>query len=133
MKRKDFISGILRAAPHSLSMIVYTKKGVKSKKSYARIYIREDDFILRLYLSNVNGHSAYIAAAPAFIQQAFVGEFPTCDHCDGKTECVHQKRYQIGDVSYEICDGKAFWFFSPNLSQMEEYLHLFGIFYPRKK
>ena len=36
-------------------MIIYTKAGVKSKKSYARIYLRENDLILRMYFSSVDG------------------------------------------------------------------------------
>jgi len=33
-------------------MIIYTKASTKSKKSYARIYIREEDIVLRLYLGS---------------------------------------------------------------------------------
>lgn len=35
-------------------MIVCIKAGVKSKKSYARIYLRDNDLILRLYFSQVD-------------------------------------------------------------------------------
>lgn len=35
-------------------MIIYTKAGVKSKKSYARLYLRENALILRMYFSNVD-------------------------------------------------------------------------------
>lgn len=114
-------------------MIVYTKAGVKSKKSYARVYIRDEDIVLRLYLSNVDKYSSEIGQAPGFIQQAFTGEFPSCDHCHDKKECIHQKRYIIHGTSYEICDGKAFWFFQPDMTRMPEYMKLFKMFYPQKR
>lgn len=113
-------------------MIIYTKASVKSKKSYARVYIRNNDIVLRLYLSGIDKHAQEIEQAPDFIQEAFIGEFPSCDHCHEKTECVHQKRYAIAGKQYEICDGKAFWFFSPRVAKLPEYLKLFAMFYPAK-
>jgi len=38
-------------------MIIYTKGGIKSKKSYARVYIRDEGIVLRLYFGNVEKHS----------------------------------------------------------------------------
>jgi len=114
-------------------MVIYTKAGIKSKKSYARVYIRDEDIVLRLYLSNIDKHGEEVGQAPEYIQEAFTGEYPSCDHCHDKTECVHQKRYTINGNSYEICDGKAFWFFRPNLVHLPEYLKLFTMFYPQKK
>lgn len=114
-------------------MLIYTKAAVKSKKSYARIYIRDEDIVLRFYFSDIDKYSEKIGQAPAFIQEAFIGDFPSCDHCHGKTDCTHQKRYTINDKRFEICDGKAFWFFSPQLANLPEYLSLFTLFYPQKK
>lgn len=115
------------------NMIIYAKAGVKNKKSYARVYIREEDIVLRLYFSNVDQHSKEIGQAPALIQEAFIGQYPSCDHCHEKTECIHQKRYTINGNPYEVCDGKAFWFFNPNTAHLPEYLKLFTTFYPQKK
>ncbi len=112
-------------------MIIYTKTGVKSRKSYARIYIRDEDIILRLYFSNVDKYREAIESAPDFIQEAFTGNFPLCNHCQGKTECIHQKRYTIHEKQYEVCDGRAFWFFKPELFQLTEYMKLFTAFYPQ--
>ena len=114
-------------------MIIYTKSGVKNKKSYARIYIRDEDVILRLYFSNVDKHIKEIEQAPAYVQEAFTGEYPSCDHCHDKKECIHQKKYSINGNAYEICDGKAFYFFRPIIANMPEYLKLFTAFYPQKK
>lgn len=113
-------------------MLVYTKAGVKSKKSYARIYMRENDIVLRLYFSGIEKHGDFIAKTPQYIKEAFTGEFPKCDHCHGKTECVHQKKYLLEGFEYEICDGKAFWFVNPHLEHLDDYLNLFLEFYPAK-
>lgn len=114
-------------------MIIYTKSGVKSKKSYARIYIRDADVILRLYFSNVDKHRTAIEHAPHYVQEAFTGDFPACGHCGGKTECIHQKRYTLHGKPCEVCDGKAFWFFRPTQARLPAYLDLFQTFYPPKK
>jgi hypothetical protein len=63
-------------------MIIYTKSGVKSQKSYARIYIQENGSLcLRIYLSNVDKHRETIESAPEFIQKAFTNGFGACKHC----------------------------------------------------
>lgn len=114
-------------------MIIYTKAGVKSKKSYARIYIRENDIVLRLYFSNLDRHRTVIEQSPLPILGAFTGDFSACEHCHGKIECTHQKHYTLNHQTYEICDGKAFWFFEPSVQLLSSYLDLFTNFYPQKK
>lgn len=116
-------------------MIIYTKAGVKSKKCYARVYIREDDLVLRLYFSQVDKHRDAVEQAPDYIQDAFTG-YGTCQHChnmkpDGT--CMHRKTYTIKDVEYEVCDGLAFWFFKPDTTRLPEYIKLFTAFYPMRK
>lgn len=117
-------------------MLIYTKAGVKSKKSYARIYIRDNDLILRMYFSNVDKQAQYIEQAPQYIQEAFIGDYGTCKHChnmkaDGT--CSHRKCYTLSERQYELCDGFAFWFFTPTIVQIPEYISLFLKFYPEKK
>ena len=117
-------------------MLIYTKQGVKSKKSYARVYIRDSDLILRLYFSNVDKQRDAIEQAPDYIQAAFTGDYGTCQHChnmkaDGS--CSHRKTYAIHDKQYELCDGFAFWFFAPTADRLPEYSKLFLAFYPEKK
>ena len=118
------------------NMIIYTKAGVKSKKSYARIYLRDNDLILRMYFSNVNSQKQAIEQAPDYIQHAFTGNYGACKHCHNMKEdgtCSHRKSYTIHNQQYELCDGFAFWFFSPDLAGIPEYIKLFLAFYPDKK
>lgn len=116
-------------------MIIYTKSGVKNKKSYARIYIRDDNLVLRMYFSNIDKQRETIEQAPDYIQEAFIGDYGTCKHCHNMKDgaCSHQKRYTINGKRYEICDGFAFWFFEPNINRLPEYIKLFLAFYPEKK
>lgn len=117
-------------------MIIYTKIGVKSKKSYARIYLRENNSILRMYFSDVDKQRHMIEQAPAYIQQAFIGEYGACGHCHNTKDdgsCNHRKSYTIHDNRYDFCDGFAFWFFEPSLIKIPEYIKLFLAFYPEKK
>lgn len=117
-------------------MIIYTKDGVKSKKSYARIYLRENDLILRMYFSNVDKQRQAIEQAPDYIQSAFTGDYGACGHCQNMKvdgSCSHRKSYTINGKRYELCDGFAFWFFSPDLSRIPEYIKLFLFFYPERK
>lgn len=118
------------------NMIIYTKAGVKSKKSYARIYLRENDLILRMYFSNVDKQRQAIEQAPDYVQQAFTGDYGACGHCHNMKEdgsCSHRKSYTIHSKRYELCDGFAFWFYSPDLLKIPEYIKLFLAFYPEKK
>lgn len=118
------------------SMIVYTKAGVKSKKSFARIYMREDGVVLRMYFSGVDKRRQAVEQASARIRQAFTDDYGACGHChnmkrDGS--CGHRKSYTLGGERYEFCDGFAFCFFSPDLATLPEYIRLFLAFYPEKK
>ena len=95
------------------NMIVYTRAGVKSKKSYARIYMREDGLILRMYFSNVDKQRQAVEQAPDYIQQAFTGDYGACRHCHNRKEdgsCSHRKSYTLHGKAYEFCDGFAVWF-----------------------
>lgn len=117
-------------------MIIYTKAGVKSKKSYARIYLREDDLILRMYFSNVDKQRPVIEQSPDYIQQAFTSDYGACKHCHNMKKdgsCSHRKSYTIHGKHYEFCDGFAFWFFTPDLARIPEYIKLFLAFYPDKR
>lgn len=48
-------------------MIIYSKNGVKSKQVVARIYIRENCIILRLFLNKIDKHREYIENTHTFI------------------------------------------------------------------
>lgn len=113
-------------------MIIFRKAGVKSKKVYARIYIQEKHIVLRMYFSNVLKHANYILSCPNFIQNAFLGESGSCSHCSGE-DCKHRKKYEIGGVKYEKCDGYTFEFHDTTIDKVPDYLGLFCEFFMSKK
>ncbi|QQO08687.1 hypothetical protein [Breznakiella homolactica] len=117
-------------------MIIYTKTGVKSKKSYARMYIRDGDLVLRMYFSDVDSRREAVEAAPEYIREGFTGDYGRCGHCHNQREdgtCGHRKSYTISGKLCEFCDGFAFWFFNPDVSRLPEYIKIFTAFYPEKK
>lgn len=113
-------------------MLIFRKANVKSKNVVARIYIREDSIVLRLFFNNVTKHGGYISNAPAVIKNAFVGEYGTCKHCKGD-HCKFRKDYEIDGVKFEKCNGTTFEFWSPKTENIPEYLSLFQEFYPAKR
>ena len=52
-------------------MLIFRKANVKSKNVVARIYIREDAIVLRMFFNNVTKHASFISAAPAYIKTVF--------------------------------------------------------------
>ncbi len=116
-------------------MVIYTKAGVKSKIVYARIYIRDTDIVLRLFLSNIDKHHEFIEKAPAHIKEVFVGEYANCRHDrdDGDGKCQFRKTYTIDDRLIEKCNGLTFEFHRPNVELLNDYIALFTEFFPQKK
>ena len=112
-------------------MLVFRRANVSSPKVYARIYIREDSIVLRLFLNNVTKHSAYISTATGHIKNVFIGAHGTCRHCSGDT-CKFRKDYEIDGKKYEKCNGTTFEFGEPTVEKLEDYLNLFKEFYPVK-
>ena len=111
-------------------MLIFRKAGVKSKNVVARIYIKEDSIVLRLFLNYVTKHAAYISAAPEHIQMAFTGDYGTCKHCKGDN-CKFRKDYEIGCIKYEKCNGTTFEYHDPKIENLADYLALFKEFYLR--
>ena len=116
-------------------MVIYTKAGVKSKKSYARIYLKDDGIVLRLYFSKIDAHRAYVEVAPDHIKQVFVGDFGECKHCDNEKDgsCKFRKAYSIDGRHIEKCNGFTFQFHDPSIGYMDDYVGLFSEFYPQKR
>jgi len=116
-------------------MIIYRKRNVKSKKVYARIYLRSDNIVLRLYFTNIDKHRRFIEESPDFIKEVFTGEHGNCTHChnekDGK--CKFRKNYTINDQFIEKCNGIVFEFRNPSTEKLKDYINLFTEFYPSKK
>jgi hypothetical protein len=116
-------------------MIIYTRSGVKNKKVFARIYLREESIALRLFFSAIDKHREYIENSPAHIKEVFIGEHGNCQHChnDKDGACRFRKTYTINDRLMEKCNGVTFEFHDPGIQQLPDYMALFTEFYPIKK
>ncbi len=113
-------------------MIIYSKVGVKYKKIAARIYIRENSIVLRLYLNKIDKHRKYIENAQTFIREVFTGEYGNCKHChnDKGGKCKFRKTYTLENNYIEKCNGITFEFWEPNLEKLPHYINLLKEFYP---
>ena len=129
----DFGGGIGDGYYWGKFMIVYAKTGVKTKKVIARIYIREDSIILRLFLNNVDKHTEYIENAPEHIKEAFVGPNGNCSCNPKKENCRMRKTYVMDDRLIEKCGGVIFEFWNPTVEKCQDYIDLLKEFYPVKK
>jgi len=116
-------------------MIIYSKAGVKSKKVAARIYIRDNEIVLRLFMNEIDKHRGYIENAPEFIRLPFTGAHGSCNHCKNDHEgiCKFRKTYILENHMIEKCNGVTFEFYKPDLNKLPEYIALFREFYPIKK
>lgn len=116
-------------------MIIYRKTGVRSERGYARIYIREKSFLLRLFLNDIDKHRGYIENAPAHIREVFSGGTGDCQHCHNEKDgsCRFRKSYTLDDRLIEKCNGVVFEFHDPDLAKLPDYVSLFTEFYPRRK
>jgi hypothetical protein len=116
-------------------MLIYRRVGVKSERVFARLYIRDTDILLRLFLNDIDRHRSYIESAPAHIQNVFVGPNGDCQHChnDKGGTCRFRKSYTLHDRSIEKCNGLVFEFPEPDMRKLSDYLALFSEFYPDKK
>ncbi|MCL2512437.1 MAG: hypothetical protein FWF08_00930 [Oscillospiraceae bacterium] len=117
-------------------MIIYSKSGVKSKKVAARIFIRDDCIVLRLYFSGIDKHRAYIENTPLHIKEVFTGEHGDCGHCEGGHReggfCKFRKTYTVANRSFEKCNGVVFEFWWPDLAKLPDYMDLLNEFYAGK-
>ena len=116
-------------------MIIYSKIGVKSKQVAARIYIRENSIILRLFLNKIDKHREYIENAQDFIKEVFTGEHGKCNHChnDKGGICKFRKTYTLENNCIEKCNGVTFEFWAPNLEKLPGYMGLLKEFYPIRR
>ena len=120
--------------------IEYSKAGLKSKKYVARIYIRDDGIVLRLYFTDIDKHREYLENAPDFIKIPFINERGKCGQCekDGggigkKGKCSFKKTYTINSILYEKCAGDNFYFDNPDVHSIAQYIELLTEFYPDRK
>lgn len=116
-------------------MIIYAKTGAKSKKVAARIYIRDDQIVLRLFVNQIDRHRNFIEQAPDYIKLPFIGDQGNCNHCknDHDGMCKFRKTYTIEGRLIEKCNGITFEFHNPDLEKLPGYMALLREFYPIKK
>lgn len=113
-------------------MIIYSKSGVKSKQVAARIYIRENSIVLRLFLNKIDKHRKYIENSKNFIKDVFISDYGTCKHCHNEKDgiCKFRKSYSLDNKFIEKCNGITFEFWEPNLDKLADYIDLLREFYP---
>lgn len=116
-------------------MIIYTRSGVKSKKVFSRIYIRDESIVLRFFFSDIDKHRGYIEHTSPHIKEVFVGEYARCKHCHNEKNgsCPFRKSYTIDGEFIEKCSGNTFEFYDPSLQRLDDYISLFTEFYPNRK
>ena len=109
--------------------------GVKDKKVAARIYIRDNGTVLRLFFNNIDKHRGYIENAPEFIRLPFVSNHGNCHYCPNKKNdiCKFRKTYTIGSRQIEKCSGVTFEFEKPDTDKLPDYMALLREFYPVHK
>ncbi len=114
-------------------MIIYTKTGVKSKNVIARIFIRENSIVLRLFFNNIDKHSAYIENTPSHIKEVFTGNHGNCSCSPKKENCRMRKNYTVDNKTLEKCSGVVFEFWNPTVEKLPDYIDLLKEFYPAPK
>ena len=116
----------------STMMIVYGKTNTKSRPCAARIYIKEDGIIFRLYLNKVDMHRQYIENASEHIKSAFTTENGRCTFCWEKCPS-RPKAYTIDGEVIQKCQHHTFYFDSPSIDRIPDYMNLLSEFYSKKK
>jgi hypothetical protein len=112
-------------------MVIYSKTGVKSKQVAARIFIRDNGIVLRLFFNNVDKHAQYIENAPEHIKAVFIGAHGDCSCSPKKGNCKMRKTYAIDGKQIEKCSGVVFEFHEPNTTKLPDYMGLLAVFYGR--
>jgi len=112
-------------------MVIYSKAGTKSKQVAARIFIRDNGIVLRLFFNNVDKHTQYIENAPEHIKAVFTGAHGDCNCNPKKDNCRMRKTYAIDGKQIEKCSGVVFEFHQPDMTKLPDYVGLLREFYGR--
>ncbi|WP_066719618.1 hypothetical protein [Clostridium sp. Marseille-P299] len=112
-------------------MVIYSKTGVKNKQVAARIYIRQNSIVLRLFLNKIDKHREYIEKSKDFIKGVFMNDYGKCKHCrdDEEGGCKFRKSYSLEEELIEKCNGFTFEFWEPNMDKLPDYINLLEEFY----
>lgn len=112
-------------------MLIYTKTDLKSKNVVCRIYIREGEAVLRMFLKNIDAHRGFVEASPAHIKGPFIDGNARCNHC--KPDCAFRKSYTIDGEAIDKCGGVTFEFRDTGADRIADYLALFEEFFAVKR
>ncbi|HWS29631.1 MAG TPA: hypothetical protein VN512_05880 [Clostridia bacterium] len=116
-------------------MVIYRKRNVQSDQVYARVYLRDNDIVLRLFLNKIDKHRSYLEQAEPFILAPFTGKRGDCTHCHNEKDstCKFRKSYTLFNRSIEKCNGITFEYFEPDIADIPSYIALFREFYPERR
>jgi hypothetical protein len=129
----DFGGHIGWGACWGMYMVIYSKVGVKSKQVAARIFIRENGIVLRLFFNDIDKHRKYIENAPEHINVVFTNTHGACSCNPKKENCKMRKTYTINGNLIEKCSGVVFEFHQPDMEKLPDYVNLLKEFYANKK
>jgi hypothetical protein len=118
--------------------IEYYRPGNKTHKYVARIYLRDNEIVLRMYFSNIDKRRDSIEDSPEYIKKPFVDDSHKCKiNCKGMRmndgKCRYQKKYTIDNMIYLKCSGESFMYYNMDGENASEYVELLATFYPKKK
>jgi hypothetical protein len=137
MRRLGFIHGKnIKISPIAFwgkHMVSYSKDGL-DEKVVARIYIHNDHICIRMFLTNIDKHRAYIENSPTHIKEVFTNDYAKCRGCKGyqSKNCKYSKQYAIDGRHIQKCRDYCFIFNKPIIEKMQDYTGLLAIFNNKK-
>jgi hypothetical protein len=122
-------------------MIIYAKDGVvagggvKGKPVIARIFIRDHKIRLRLFLNQMEKHTAYLEKSHEEILKVLTGPEGLCKHCHNgqENDCRFRKTYNLFGKTYERCNGEVFVFRDVRIELVPVYSALLKEFNGKKR
>lgn len=128
--------GIINASMACYMTVKYGKTGTKTKTCPAHIEISENGIKLRLFLNKIDNHRQYIENTPLHIRNVFTGAGNECKSCStfckGKNN-TSGKKYTIDGRMYHKCSYGTFYFNTPTVEKLSDYMDLINEFYMLKQ
>ncbi len=112
-------------------LVAYAKGRPGSERQVARVYLRDDGITLRLYLSDLDKHRAYLERASEAILAPFLAGFGDCVHCHNQRPdgtCKFRKSYTLFGYLTDKCNGLTFEYRTPAEADIPSYLALLAEF-----